>query len=89
MSRRPRLAERLVHAAHEVAPGQLMCAHVDVDAGGAGTEACVPVGDLAAALQEPGRYAEPLRAAAVARYDWRAIAGRLAETLAALASSPA
>lgn len=40
------------------------------------------------ALQEPGRYAESLRAAAVARYDWRAIAGRLADALSALTPSP-
>ncbi|MDX1418796.1 MAG: glycosyltransferase family 4 protein [Rubricoccaceae bacterium] len=44
---------------------------------------------MTTALQEPGRYAEPLRAAAVARYDWRSIAARLAESLAALASPPA
>ncbi len=36
------------------------------------------------ALAEPGRYANDLRAAAVARYDWRAIADDLADTLAAL-----
>ena len=36
------------------------------------------------ALAEPGRYADDLRQAAVARYDWRAIADDLADTLAAL-----
>ncbi|MEP0545635.1 MAG: glycosyltransferase family 4 protein [Rhodothermales bacterium] len=36
------------------------------------------------ALAEPGRYAADLREAAVARYDWRAIADDLADTLAAL-----
>lgn len=42
------------------------------------------VENVSAALEEPGRYAQALREAAVARYDWRAIAGQLADTLAAL-----
>ena len=37
-----------------------------------------------AVMQEPGQYAEALRAAAVARYDWQAIATDLAESLEAL-----
>ena len=35
-------------------------------------------------MQKPGQYAEALRAAAVARYDWQAIAGDLAKSLEAL-----
>jgi len=46
------------------------------------------VENVSAALEEPGRFAQALREAAVARYDWRAIAGRLAETLAALPTGP-
>ena len=37
-----------------------------------------------AVLQQPGQYAEALREAAVARYDWQAIAGDLAQSLEAL-----